>query len=581
MRKLFNLNDIELTKYLFFTGKGGVGKTSTACAVAINLSDAGKRIMLVSTDPASNLQDVFNTELNNKGIQIKDVPNLTVANFDPEQAANEYKESVVGPFRGKLPDVVIKNMEEQLSGSCTVEIAAFNEFSSFITDDKVKEDFDHVIFDTAPTGHTLRMLQLPSAWSNFISDSTHGASCLGQLAGLESKKEVYKNAVSTLADKNMTTLILVSRPEDSPLKETERASKELHEIGVMNQVLIINGVLQSHDDKVSTALYEKQQKALKEISEYLKELVTFEIPLRPYNITGLENVRAFLKEDNIKYSDVKLDVNEIPKLKSVIDDLYNSDKKVIFTMGKGGVGKTTIAAAIALGLAEKGKKVHLTTTDPASHLQFVLTEVTGITLSSIDEKEELQKYREEVLGKARETMSEADIEYIEEELRSPCTQEIAVFRAFANIVDKSENEVVVIDTAPTGHTLLLLDSTESYHREIERSQGDIPESVKKLLPKLRNEKDTEVIIVTLAETTPVHEALRLQDDLKRAGIHSKWWVINSSMYATNTTNNILKAKASNEIQWINKVNEISKGNFAVIDWKAEEVKGENLTDLLK
>lgn len=581
MRKLFNLNDIELTKYLFFTGKGGVGKTSTACAVAINLADAGKKIMLVSTDPASNLQDVFNTELNNKGVQIKDVPNLTVANFDPEQAANEYKESVVGPFRGKLPDVVIKNMEEQLSGSCTVEIAAFNEFSSFITDDKVKEDFDHVIFDTAPTGHTLRMLQLPSAWSNFISDSTHGASCLGQLAGLESKKEVYKNAVTTLADKDMTTLILVSRPEESPLKEAERASNELQEIGVMNQVLIINGVLQGHDDKVSNALYEKQQKALKEIPEYLKELVTFEIPLRPYNITGLENVRAFLREDNIKYSDVKLAINEIPRLKTVIDDLYNSNKKVIFTMGKGGVGKTTIAAAVALGLAEKGKKVHLTTTDPAAHLQYVLTEATGITLSSIDEKEELKKYREEVLGKARETMSEADIEYIEEDLRSPCTQEIAVFRAFANIVDKSENEVVVIDTAPTGHTLLLLDSTESYHREIERSQGDIPQSVKKLLPKLRNEKDTEVIIVTLAETTPVHEALRLQDDLKRAGIHSKWWVINSSMYATNTTNNILKAKASNEIQWINKVNEISKGNFAVIDWKAEEVKGENLTDLLK
>lgn len=581
MTKLFNLNDIELTKYLFFTGKGGVGKTSTACAVAINLADAGKRIMLVSTDPASNLQDVFNTELNNKGIQIKEVPNLTIANFDPEQAANEYKESVVGPFRGKLPDVVIKNMEEQLSGSCTVEIAAFNEFSSFITDDKVKEDFDHVIFDTAPTGHTLRMLQLPSAWSNFISDSTHGASCLGQLAGLESKKEVYKNAVSTLADKDMTTLILVSRPEESPLKEAERASKELQEIGVMNQVLIINGVLQSHDDEVSTALYEKQQKALKEIPEYLKELVSFEIPLRPYNITGLENVRAFLKEDNIKYSDVKLAVNEIPRLKTVIDDLYNSNKKVIFTMGKGGVGKTTIAAAIALGLAEKGKKVHLTTTDPAAHLQFVLTEATGITLSSIDEKEELKKYSEDVLGKARETMSEADIEYIEEDLRSPCTQEIAVFRAFANIVDKSENEVVVIDTAPTGHTLLLLDSTESYHKEIERSQGDIPEAVRKLLPKLRNEGDTEVIIVTLAETTPVHEALRLQDDLKRAGIHSKWWVINSSMYATNTTNNILRAKASNEIQWINKVNEISKGNFAVIDWKAEEVKGEKLTELLK
>ena len=577
----FNLDDIKLTKYLFFTGKGGVGKTSTACATAMTLADQGKKIMLVSTDPASNLQDVFNTTLDNKGVEIDEVPNLVVANFDPEEAAKEYKESVVGPYRGKLPDVVIKNMEEQLSGSCTVEIAAFNEFSNFITDDKVKNDFDHVIFDTAPTGHTLRMLQLPSAWSNFISESKHGASCLGQLAGLEDRKEIYKNAVKTLANEDLTTLILVSRPEVSPLKEAERASKELQDIGVNNQVLVINGVLKNPDDELSNNIFNKQKIALANIPEHLKNLETFEIPLRPYNITGVENLRAFLKEDNIKYNHEKLGVNEIPKLSEVIEDLYNSNKKVIFTMGKGGVGKTTMAATIALGLANKGKKVHLTTTDPAHHLKFVLDESYGITLSNIDEKMELEKYTQEVLSKARETMSEEDLEYVEEDLRSPCTQEIAVFRAFAEIVEKSENEVVVIDTAPTGHTLLLLDSTQSYHREIERSQGDIPESVKKLLPRLRNENETEVVIVTLAETTPVYEAKRLEDDLKRAGINSKWWIINSSLYATNTTNEILKAKANNEIPWINKVNEIAKGNFAVVEWKPQEIKGDMLLSLLK
>ena len=313
----------------------------------------------------------------------------------------------------------------------------------------------------------------------------------------------------------------------------------------------------------------------------LKNIETYKIPLRPYNITGIENVRAFLKDNNIKISIDTINASNIPNLNNIIEDIFNNDKKVIFTMGKGGVGKTTIAAAMAIGLARSGKKVHLTTTDPAANLNFVINEGYGITLSRIDEKEELEKYKEEVLNKARETMSGTDIEYVEEDLRSPCTQEIAVFRAFAEIVEKSENEVVVIDTAPTGHTLLLLDSTQSYHREIQRSEGDIPESVKKLLPKLRNEKDTEVILVTLAETTPVFEAMRLQKDLNRAGINSKWWVINSSLYATNTSNEILKAKASNEINWINKVDEISNGNFAIIEWKAEDVKGDKLLEIIK
>ncbi len=581
MYKNFDLKDIELTKYLFFTGKGGVGKTSTACAIAIALADSGKNIMLVSTDPASNLQDVFNTELNNKGIEIKNVPNLTVANFEPEAAAAEYKESVIGPYRGKLPDVVIENMEEQLSGSCTVEIAAFNEFSGFITDKNAAEKYDHIIFDTAPTGHTLRMLQLPSAWTNFISESTHGASCLGQLSGLEDKKDMYKNAVENLADGDKTTLVLISRPDTSALIEAERASIELQDIGVKNQLLIVNGVLQSHDDDLSNEIYNKQQDTLGNIPVGLKNLETFEIPLRPYNITGIENVRAFFDSGEVKYIDEKLDIKDTVSLNNVVDDLYNSDKKVIFTMGKGGVGKTTIAATIALELSKRGKKVHLTTTDPAAHLKFVIDESFGITISNIDEKKELEKYQEEVLGKAKESnMSDDDIAYIEEDLRSPCTQEIAVFRAFAEIVERSKDEVVVIDTAPTGHTLLLLESTQSYNKEISRTQGDIPESVKELLPKLKDDKITEVLIITLPEATPYYEAKRLQDDLERADIFSKWWIINSSFHATSTTNEILKAKAANEVPWINKISELAEGNAALIKWSSEDLKGEKLSSLL-
>lgn len=580
MIKEFNINEFNFSKYLFFTGKGGVGKTSTACATAIYLADKGNKVMLVSTDPASNLQDVFNTELNNKGVEIKDVPNLVVANFDPLKAASEYRESVIAPYRGKLPQVIIDNMEEQLSGSCTVEIAAFNEFSNFITDKKVSEEFDYIIFDTAPTGHTIRMLQLPSAWSSFISESTHGASCLGQLAGLEDKKETYKNAVKTLADRAKTTLILVARPDKSPLIEAERASNELKELGIENQLLIINGVLKDKDDKLSEDIFIKQQTSLNNIPSGLQGLDTFSIPLRPYNVTGIDNLRAFFNDNIVNISNSILESKTINRLNDVIEDLCKSNKRVIFTMGKGGVGKTTIAATIALGLSRKGKKVHLTTTDPAAHLKFVLDEGYGITLSRIDEKEELKKYQDEVLTKARQTMSEDDIAYVEEDLRSPCTQEIAVFRAFADIVKKSENEVIVIDTAPTGHTLLLLDSTQSYNKEIARSNGDIPESVRELLPKLRNKNETEVIIVTLAETTPVYEAKRLQEDLERANINSKWWIINSSLYATKTENNILKAKASHEIEWINKVNEISNGNFALVEWKSEELKGNKLIELI-
>lgn len=576
--ELFNPKDIALTKYLFYTGKGGVGKTSIACATAVNLADSGKKVLLISTDPASNLQDVFDTELDNKGVAIQEVPNLRVANLDPVQAAAEYKESVIEPYRGKLPKSVIENMEEQLSGSCTVEIAAFNEFSRFITDEDIASQYDHIIFDTAPTGHTLRMLQLPSAWSGFISENTHGASCLGQLSGLEDKKVVYKKAVDTLSDGMQTTLLLISRPEDTPLKEAKRASDELSQLGI-NNLLVINGLLLNSDDDVSNKLYTNQQSALKILPKSLKNMTTYYVPLRAYNVTGIEHIRSLLCKDDIEFEKEKLNMSSLPHLKDVIEDLYLAKKKVIFTMGKGGVGKTTIAAAIALGLAKKGQKVHLATTDPAAHLQYVISESESITMSHIDEKEELKKYQTEVLTKAKETMSKEDIAYIEEDLRSPCTQEIAVFRAFADIVDKADDEIVVIDTAPTGHTLLLLDSSQTYHREEERTQGgNIPESVKKLLPRLRS-LETEVLIVTLAETTPVYEALRLEKDLKRAQMNVKWWIINSSFYRAKTTHHLLVAKANHEVTWINKVAEHSKGNVAVIGWIADEIKGSKLKEL--
>ena len=577
--ELFHPNHIHLTKYLFFTGKGGVGKTSVACATAVSLADSGKRVLLISTDPASNLQDVFSMDLTNKATPIPQVPHLSVANLDPVQAAAEYRESVVGPYRGTLPDAVLSNMEEQLSGSCTVEIAAFNEFSSFITDASVQSEYDHILFDTAPTGHTLRMLQLPSAWSGFISQSTHGASCLGQLSGLEDKKYMYQQAVDTLADRTLTTLVLVTRPESAPCLEAARASAELASLGVRNQLLVVNGVLSHCDDAVSRSLYEKQQAALQVLPPQLQVLPRYTVPLRSYNVTGMDNARALLRGDHVSTATETLNTPPLPVLEDVIDDLAQSGKRVIFTMGKGGVGKTTVAAAIALGLTRRGKQVHLTTTDPAAHLKFVLEEESGISMSHIDEAEELKKYQAEVLATARASgMSDSDIAYVEEDLRSPCTQEIAVFRAFAEVVQGADDQIVVIDTAPTGHTLLLLESTQSYHHEIQRTKGEIPEAVKRLLPRLKGE-ETQVIIVTLPEATPVYEAQRLEADLQRAGISTKWWVVNQSLYGTGTTNTMLAAKAGAEVTWLNRIYTHADGHMALIAWSSNEIKGEQLLTL--
>lgn len=567
--KAFNLSDIDLTKYLFFTGKGGVGKTSIACATAVGLADKGKKILLISTDPASNLQDVFNQSLNGHGSEITEIPGLTVVNLDPEQAAAEYRERVIAPFRGKLPESVIQNIEEQLSGSCTVEIAAFNEFSDFITDAQKQLEFDHIIFDTAPTGHTLRMLQLPSAWSTFISESTHGASCLGQLSGLEERKEIYKKAVETLSDTGTTRLMLVSRPEIAPLKEAARSSHELQLLGIKNQILIINGVLKQLDknDSVSSQLHERQQKALQSMPAELSGYPLYHVPLRSYNLSSIANIRRMLYSDSFS-NEVNYKPVAAPKdVDEMVDDLYTSGKRVIFTMGKGGVGKTTLATEIALKLTRLGAKVHLTTTDPANHLNYELAIKAGITVSRIDEAEVLEKYKNEVRSKAAEAVTAEDMEYIEEDLRSPCTQEIAVFKAFAEIVDKAETEIVVIDTAPTGHTLLLLDATQSYHKEVERTQGEVMGAVANLLPRLRNSKETEVVIVTLPEATPVFEAERLQMDLQRAGINNKWWVVNACLSLTETQNSFLKAKAQNELAWIKKVEQLSQGNTALIEWR--------------
>lgn len=564
---LYNPLTANLTHYLFFTGKGGVGKTTMATATAVQLADAGKRVMIVSTDPASNLQDVFETELSNQPKSVPGVCGLDAANFNPIVAANEYRESVVAPYRGVLPEAAIQNMSEQLSGSCTVEIASFNEFAKFLTNPTINQKYDVIIFDTAPTGHALRMLQLPSAWSNYLDQNQEGASCLGQLAGLGEQKATYKKAVDTLNDANLTTLLLVSRPQRASLIETARAAAELAQIGMTNQRLIMNGVLEHPTDEPSQAIFDQQQVDLRNMPTSLQSLPSAEVSLRAYNVTGIANIRQVLKEQQPPVTVESSPQTQLPSIDKIVDDLIKQNKKIVFTMGKGGVGKTTVAIQLAKKLAAHHKTVHLATTDPADHLSLFKIDDPAITVSHIDEKQVLKHYQDEVLAKAKQTMSVDDVDYIAEDLRSPCTQEIAVFRVFADVVAQNDSDIVVIDTAPTGHTLLLLNSTENYAEEVKRTTGEVPQNVLDLLPRLQDPKQTEIITVTLPETTPVYESLRLNADLDRAKMPHKWWLVNQSLLATQTTDPVLQARASSELRWINQVKAVSNGYYAVEKWQ--------------
>lgn len=567
----YTIQEVEQQKYLFFTGKGGVGKTSLACATAIALSDKGEKVLLISTDPASNLQDVFHQDISQHGTQIKGVEGLTVVNLDPVKAADEYRESVVAPYRGLLPDSVIANMEEQLSGSCTVEIAAFNQFSDFLTNADDAHKYDHIIFDTAPTGHTLRMLQLPTAWSSFIKTSKHGASCLGQLSGLEERKGVYRQAVDNLADGSKTKLILVSRPQQAALKEADRSSRELRRLGIENQLLVVNGLMSSprNNDELASEMYSSQQQALSAMPSALAEMETLYVPLRSYDMNTVDNIRKMLHTDSLVEAPPSESIDGYKSLDDLILSIHDAGKRVVFTMGKGGVGKTTIAMQMALGLKRLGDDVLLTTTDPANHINAQLALQAGIEMAVIDEQNVLETYKDEVRKKAREA-GVADFSYIEEDLRSPCTQEIAVFRRFAEIVMQADNKTVVIDTAPTGHALLLLDSTQSYDRQIAHSEGDTPIAVRRLLPRLRDKSQSEFIIVTLPEPTPVLEAQRLRDDLERAGIHQQWWVVNQCLILNCSTDSFLRAKAKSETKWIEEVRHITKGHFVLRPWHKKQ-----------
>jgi arsenite-transporting ATPase len=560
------------TRYAFFTGKGGVGKTSLSCASGLALAEAGKRVLIVSTDPASNLDEVLGTALGARPTAIAGLANLYALNIDPEAAARDYRERMVGPYRGILPAAAIASMEEQFSGACTVEIAAFDEFAKLLGDPAATAEFDHVIFDTAPTGHTLRLLTLPSAWTEFIASSTGGASCLGPLAGLEKQKALYAATVAQLSSAATTTVVLVSRAERSALREAERTRGELAELGVSNLALALNGVFVAAiaGDAIADAMTARGQEAIRTMPAPLATLPRTETPFLPKGTVGLDALRGMghASQATASATAAALPDLALPQgLGKLVADIAASGHGVVMTMGKGGVGKTSVAASIAVALARQGHQVTLSTTDPAAHVaQAVDGEVPGLAITRIDPEREVASYRDEVLAKAGGGLDVAGRAMLEEDLRSPCTEEIAVFRAFARTVDEGRNRFVILDTAPTGHTILLLDAAEAYHREVLRTQADMPDAVRSLLPRLRDPEYTRAIIVTLAEATPVHEAERLQEDLARAGITPFAWVINQSLLASGTQDPLLIERGRYEVPFIERVVEGLSPRAALIAW---------------
>ncbi len=566
------------TRVMFFTGKGGVGKTSLACATAITLADAGRRVLLVSTDPASNLDEVLGVALTSSPTDVPGVAGLQALNIDPEASAHAYRDRLVGPYRTVLPAAVVARMEEQLSGACTMEIAAFDEFTRLLGDPSRTSAFDHVVFDTAPTGHTLRLLRLPAAWTGFIDSNTTGTSCLGPLAGLQGQVERYRASLAALGDERATTIVLVSRPEASAFNEAARTASELAALGIRHQRLIVNGIFTATnaDDPLARSLEQRGQEALAAIPTALAGLQRADVPLLPWAPLGVPSLRRVFdaRRPDTGPAAPALRRRSLPApLASLIDEIERRGRGVVLTMGKGGVGKTTTAAAIAVELAARGHAVHLSTTDPAAHIgATVAGRVPGLRVSRIDPGVELRTYTAEVLSQAA-GLDARGRDLLAEDLRSPCTEEIAVFRAFAGTVSEGADGFVVLDTAPTGHTLLLLDAAEAYHREVSRTRSDVPDAVRRLLPRLRDPDFTKILLVTTAEATPVHEAAQLQADLRRAGIEPFAWVINQSFASDDVRDPVLCERGAREAPYRAEVQEHLASRLAWVPWYAEAPVG--------
>jgi arsenite-transporting ATPase len=577
------------TKYLFFTGKGGVGKTSIASATAVSFASLGKRVLLISTDPASNLDETLGITLTNHPKAVPNAPGLMALNIDPDQAAEEYRNRVIAPMIGSATDIEIAGLKEQLSGACTIEIAAFDEFAALLSDQGIASEFDTIIFDTAPTGHTIRLLSLPKAWTGFFDINERGASCLGPHSALKNQESRFAAAFDALKDPMRTTVVLVARPELSTLNEAARTSSDLQELQLTNQILVMNGVFLASDknDRLAQSLENKSTAALNKVPQSIQGLPRYIVPLKPFNTVGLTSLKRLLEDAPAAERHMGLEATSTGakatlSLAALAKELAHDEHGLVLVMGKGGVGKTTVAAALAVAVAKIGKSVHLTTTDPAAHLaQTIVGTLPNLTVSRIDPKEETRLYTEKILASKGKNLNADGLALLREDLASPCTEEVAVFHAFAKTVFEARRGIVILDTAPTGHTLLLLDAAGSYHREmLKKMEESAPGNLTTPLMMLQDSTQSKVLLVALAETTPVSEAAALQDDLRRASIEPYGWVVNRSLAASSTSDPVLVQRAANEHVQLQRILNGLATRVAILPLMPDEPVGIELLDQL-
>ena len=600
-----------MTQYIFFSGKGGVGKTTMAATTAVYQSGKGKHTLLVSTDPAGNLGDIFEHKVGIDPVLV--APNLSVVQMDSDAITNAYKDRILEPLAAILDGVALEQVKEEFNGGCTVEIATFDKFTDFLGD----ETYDLIVFDTAPTGHTLRLMTLPNEWDKFIKKSSEGSgqTCIGPVSQIEGARKKYAHAVKTMQDPDRTIVYLVSRPEKTSVYETLRAQTELEKTGIHNFHLIINGVYPNNSSigSIFGEIAEGQKAYIKELRQHFPT-DTSEVPMQQSEIKGFENI-ALLGEIAFEQKNTSIQSN-FTKSKpfnafASADVLTNLLKKkhksrVVIVTGKGGVGKTVTACAVAMKLSEKGKTL-LFTTDPAAHIGQVLeTNVTYIPVNvtgdlwavNIDQKEAVEEYRRKILDDARTNgYSEELITALEEELQSPCTEEIAIFEQFENLLNETEWDYFVLDTAPTGHTLRLLELPFEYKKQLDmkikgttvtetaNSTGSDNTKIGNLITRLKDPDEATFLLVAYPEFTPLHESFRAMKDLERVGIQSQGIFLNNILKEEDCPDSFSKERWKLQQFYLHKASEMfqPKPLFAIPLQSAEIIgieKVKALSDLI-